>query len=274
MKKLLSVFAAAAMLFGFASCSGDLHDKTYSPINLDGYVISGGWDAWSGNLVEGLSGTSATYADVSPAADGSYLVFVPNNGDTYIKTLEAGTMPEGVKIGGVDDGFGGINPTIEGLKAGYTYTIKLDTATGVALVSVEITSSPAPVEVQPIDYSKLVVLNGNFGSVDVVWNGTVGTAIIPKGNDMSAWGSASPTMEFALCEDASWNGKYCGATLAAENKPEALEAGAGNAKIPNLGTPLSKDVVITFVYVVPGTWLGDQNDFASSYMIRASYSFK
>ena len=27
MKKLLSVFAAAAMLFGFASCSGDLHDK-------------------------------------------------------------------------------------------------------------------------------------------------------------------------------------------------------------------------------------------------------
>ena len=26
MKKLLSVFAAAAMLFGFASCSGDLHD--------------------------------------------------------------------------------------------------------------------------------------------------------------------------------------------------------------------------------------------------------
>ena len=26
MKKLLSVFAAVAMLFGFASCSGDLHD--------------------------------------------------------------------------------------------------------------------------------------------------------------------------------------------------------------------------------------------------------
>ena len=276
MKKLLSVFAAAAMLFGFASCSGDLHDKEYTPINLDGFVISGGWGSWdkTRNLMEGLSGTTATYADVAPEADDTPLVFCPNKDPVYLKTLVAGTMPEGVKIGGVDDGFGGKNPTIEGLKKGYTYSIKLDTATGVALVSVEITSSPAPVEAQPINYSKLVVLNGNFGSVDVVWNGTVGTAIIPKGNDMSAWGSASPTMEFALCEDASWNGKYCGATLAAENKPEALEAGAGNAKIPNLGTPLSKDVVITFVYVVPGTWLGDQNDFASSYMIRASYSFK
>ena len=61
MKKLLSVFAAAAMLFGFASCSGDLHDKEYTPINLDGFVISGGWGSWTGNLVEGLSGTTATY---------------------------------------------------------------------------------------------------------------------------------------------------------------------------------------------------------------------
>ena len=31
MKKLLSVFAAAAMLFGFASCSGDLHDVNQDP---------------------------------------------------------------------------------------------------------------------------------------------------------------------------------------------------------------------------------------------------
>ena len=31
MKKLLSVFAAAAMLFGLASCSGDLHDVNQDP---------------------------------------------------------------------------------------------------------------------------------------------------------------------------------------------------------------------------------------------------
>ena len=274
MKKLLSVFAAAAMLFGFASCSGDLHDKEYTPINLDGFVISGGWGSWTGNLMEGLSGTTATYADVAPEADDTPLVFCPNKDPVYLKTLVAGTMPEGVKIGGVDDGFGGKNPTIEGLKKGYTYSIKLDTATGVALVSVEITKEPeAPVAALP-DPAKLVVLNGNFGSVDVTWKGNVGTAIIPKGNDMSAWGSASPTMEFALCEDTSWNGKFCGVELTAVNKPETLVSNAGNAKIPDLGTPLTKDVVITFTYVPEGTWDGSKNEFTSTTTMTASYSLK
>ena len=38
MKKLLSVFAAAAMLFGFASCSGDLHDDVVTTGGAsDGY---------------------------------------------------------------------------------------------------------------------------------------------------------------------------------------------------------------------------------------------
>ena len=32
MKKILSVFAAAAVLFGFVSCSGDLHDQ--EPLQL------------------------------------------------------------------------------------------------------------------------------------------------------------------------------------------------------------------------------------------------
>ena len=36
MKKILSVFAAAALLFGFASCSGDLHDKEISPLYIEG----------------------------------------------------------------------------------------------------------------------------------------------------------------------------------------------------------------------------------------------
>lgn len=36
MKKLLSVFAAAAVLFGFASCSGDLHDDSIKPLYIEG----------------------------------------------------------------------------------------------------------------------------------------------------------------------------------------------------------------------------------------------
>ena len=45
MKKLLSVFAAVAMLFGFASCSGDLHDEV-APDNLwiIGALESSTWD--------------------------------------------------------------------------------------------------------------------------------------------------------------------------------------------------------------------------------------
>ena len=36
MKKLLSVFAAASVLFGFASCSGDLHDDSIKPLYIEG----------------------------------------------------------------------------------------------------------------------------------------------------------------------------------------------------------------------------------------------
>ena len=39
MKKLLSVFAAVAMLFGFASCSGDLHDD----VKIDPNAMKGYW---------------------------------------------------------------------------------------------------------------------------------------------------------------------------------------------------------------------------------------
>ena len=47
MKKLLSVFAAAAMLFSFASCSGDLHDDVYKVIDLSGGAVPGDWGACS-----------------------------------------------------------------------------------------------------------------------------------------------------------------------------------------------------------------------------------
>lgn len=40
MKKLLSVFAAAAVLFGFASCSGDLHDDSIKPLYIEGAMAT------------------------------------------------------------------------------------------------------------------------------------------------------------------------------------------------------------------------------------------
>ena len=49
MKKLLSVFAAAAMLFGLASCSGDLHDA--SEINLAAGACPGAMNGWTNTEV-------------------------------------------------------------------------------------------------------------------------------------------------------------------------------------------------------------------------------
>ena len=49
MKKLLSVFAAAAMLFGLASCSGDLHDA--SEINLAAGACPGAMNGWNNTTV-------------------------------------------------------------------------------------------------------------------------------------------------------------------------------------------------------------------------------
>lgn len=50
MKKILSVFAAAALLFGFASCSGDLHDMNDAPIVERPTVIVGAMNYDGGNV--------------------------------------------------------------------------------------------------------------------------------------------------------------------------------------------------------------------------------
>ena len=274
MKKLLSFLAAGALALGLIGCSGDLHDEEYNPISLDGYVISGGWGAWTGNLVEGLSGTSAVLENVSPADDGAKLIFCPNNDSVYISTLSAGTLPEGVSIGSVDNGFGGKNPTIDGLKKGYTYKISLDTSKGVAEVSVEITDAPEPAaEVVP-SAEKLVVFCGSFGtgSTPVVWDGNVGTAVIEKGTSLKKWETGY--LEGAIAEDSSWKGKFCGVELKEQNTSAELEYGSSNIVIYEFKDKdvADKTVRLTFTIVPEGTWKGEKNAFTSKTTIEVSYS--
>ena len=274
MKKLLSFLAAGALALGLIGCSGDLHDEEYNPISLDGYVISGGWDAWTGNLLEGLSGTSAVLENVSPADDGAKLIFCPNNASVYISTLSAGTLPEGVSIGSVDNGFGGKNPTIDGLKKGYTYKISLDTSKGVAEVSVEITDAPEPAaEVVP-SAEKLVVFCGSFGtgSTPVVWNGNVGTAVIEKGTSLKKWETGY--LEGAIAEDSSWKGKFCGVELKEQNTSAELEYDSSNIVIYEFKDKdvADKTVRLTFTIVPEGTWKGEKNAFTSKTTIEVSYS--
>lgn len=275
MKKLLSFLAAGVLALGLIGCSGDLHDKEYNPISLDGYVISGGWGSWTGNLLEGLSGTSAVLENVSPSEDDAKLIFCPNKDPAYIKTLSAGTLPEGVSIGSVDDGFGGKNPSIDGLKKDYTYTISLDTSKGVAEVSVEITDAPEPeAEVVP-SAEKLVVLCGSFdgGSTPVKWNGNVGTAVIEKGTSLTGWG-APGKLEGAIAEDTSWTGKFGGVKLKEQNTSAELKYNSSNIVISEFAGKDSTDkkVTLTFTIIPEGTWQGKKNAYTSKTTIEVSYS--
>ena len=74
MKKLLSVFAAVAMLFGFASCSGDLHDAVQADSTILGEAcivgINGCWDekGASGNILKKVDDTTYTYTFTTNAA--------------------------------------------------------------------------------------------------------------------------------------------------------------------------------------------------------------
>ena len=84
MKKLLSVFAAAAMLFGFASCSGDLHDAQI--IDLTGYGIRGTMTGWAEAddipLVDNGDGTySISFAAQDPDGTGFEKIAVLELGD-------------------------------------------------------------------------------------------------------------------------------------------------------------------------------------------------
>ena len=274
MKKLIiSAIAAASLLFGFASCSGDLHDAEYTPIKLDGYVLSGGWNAWTGNLKTGLTGTSVELDDVTPSADGDELVLVINNGSDYQKTLKAVSLPEGMAIGGISDGFGGKNPSVTGFKTGYTYKVVLDTSKGSVDVSVEITDSPAPTPENLPDAKKLVLFVGSFGDpVNVKWNGNVGTAVVKKGTALTAWGSGK--FECAIAEDTSWTGKFCGATLDKPGEVKTLEFAAGNMVLSEFAdkTVTDKDVTLTFTIIPAGTWDGSNNSFTKKTTITASYS--
>lgn len=279
MKKLMTgVIAAAALLFGFASCSGDLHDNRYSPIELSGLKVCGGWNSWTGDLVTGLSGTSVVYDNVTPTADDDKLVFVITDGSsTYYKTLTAGTLPDGMGVGGVDDGNGGKNGCITGFKKDYTYKVTADTSTGNVVVSVEITKSPAPAAAAVPEASKLVKFVGNVGEKDVVWNGNVGTVTIEKGAT-NGWAAGSPFgangVEFAIAEDSSWTGKFCGVALADEGTAYTLESGAGNASIPYFSgkTATDKNCTITFTILPAGTWKGENNNYTSDITIEASYT--
>ncbi|MBQ5878091.1 MAG: hypothetical protein IIW71_09875 [Treponema sp.] len=192
MKKLLSVFAAAAMLFGFASCSGDLHDDVYKVIDLSGGAVPGDWaspanwdntTAWT--TVDKASNTYTFDFETKADLDGDVgfkIVTVSGewnvDGYTEFEVPVDGSVTAEMKTGAAMGGAG--NAFVTGCKAGGKYTMTVvsnpDTTITVSVVASEGGAAPAA----PVPF----YLDGFYISGDM--NGWVGTM------DTLLW---SPTLD-------------------------------------------------------------------------------
>ena len=94
MKKLLSIFAAAAMLFGFASCSGDLQDD----VKVDPNAMTGYWSYRVMNSADVPAGEVAVIANCDGEQTGAF------GSPDFLVSAEAGTVNYLVwdGIGGTD----------------------------------------------------------------------------------------------------------------------------------------------------------------------------
>ena len=134
MKKLIiSAIAAVSLLFGFASCSGDLHDDEKRPIDLSGgYYLVGSMNSWSNTAADVIAfektETAGSYK-VPFRADSTKVnfAFVPTpgswNGQIGGDKMVGGDMPANAKFSDTDNGNSGRNGTIDGLETGSDYKL-------------------------------------------------------------------------------------------------------------------------------------------------------
>ena len=135
MKKLIiSAITAAALLFGFAGCSGDLHDDEKNPIDLSGgyYLVGSMTGSWTNNATTVVAfektETAGSY-NVPFSADAAEVVFafIPTpgswNGQIGGDKMVGGTLPSGAKFASKDNGNGGFNGSISGLEAKGKYKL-------------------------------------------------------------------------------------------------------------------------------------------------------
>lgn len=164
MKKLLSFLAAGIAALGLASCSGDLHNE-FDPtselakalfdtsIDISGFKTfelvgdMQGWDNTNGIVFYANDDGTWETDFVAPDAEETTFAFITNKGswDGQIggDKIEADSLPDGVEYKAKDNGFGGFNADLIGLKAGTTYKMSVDASTGVYVISVE-KSIPSP----------------------------------------------------------------------------------------------------------------------------------
>ena len=169
MKKILSVFAAAALLFGFASCSGDLHDKVVTKLEFGSdYYLAGDMTNWEkGPLIPMTADESdpakfwAVFDATGEAQNFCFTKDASWTGQIGGDLISAGTLGKDIKYESKDNGFGGFNANLSGLVSGNTYKL-VATATNDGTIQIDCAESKAP---------NYFLLDGFYlkGSFDAGW---------------------------------------------------------------------------------------------------------
>lgn len=273
MKKtnIFAAVASLALLAGmFTGCVTDNPDLE-AVGNLDGYYIRGelyedGWNIKddSNKLVADTEKGSVGFYYAKFKALGESGQWKIANGDWTSQfnqkagNMTIGTLPEGVKNEQVDDGNGGLNEKLVGLKTGQWYKINV-IATATA-VEVSLEESEGTAEAVPVPYylDGMYLVGGvfnvdgtsadtwSFSSANLIWGATVDkkTGIVTYSKDVKA---VAATGEMGI-NDSNWknslNGKGVTVTVGA-TEATALDGEAGNFNVEGLTVGSSYRVQIT-----------------------------
>ena len=276
MKKLIiSAITAAALLFGFASCSGDLHDDEKRIIDLSAGGAPGDFDKpanWSekepwttSDVKTGTYTLSFKTKDEIPAdgvgfkinsqlawnVDGYTEFTVAADGDAATAKFMAGSAMAGAG-----------NAFITGCKPSTAYKMTVvcnpDTT---ATVKVETAGSAAPAESAPAPYylDGMYLVGGvfkiagkenawDFSTENLIWGASTNkkTGVVTYTKDIKAIAASG---ELGI-NDSSWNNKQLGdgVTIAAgAEEAVALNGTAGNFKVTGLtvGKPYRVEISTT-----------------------------
>lgn len=279
MKKLIiSAISAAALLFGFASCSGDLHDMNDAPIvevptKIVGAISYDGGDVFS-DMVK-VDELTSTYTFIysagmsayweSPSDGVAFKVGYTENGwstcwgqETAGNTLLADGKGEVIcKVQNSEN-----NIAFAGLTAGKTYKITAKAGISSVTVSIEETAgSAAPAESAPVPYyldgmylvGGVFKIDGKdnafaFSTENLIWGASTNkkTGVVTYTKDIKAIAASG---ELGI-NDSSWNNKQLGVgvTIAAgAEEAVALNGTAGNFNVTGLtvGKPYRVEISTT-----------------------------
>ena len=274
MKKLIiSAIAAASLLFGFASCSGDLHDDEYKVIDLSNGAIPGDFDSpanWdnttSWSSIDAASNTYVfnfkTKSDLS--GNVGFKILTENgswNVDGYTEvdvTVGSGAVTIPMKSASAMGGAGDAN--IVGCKPGGNYTMTV-IANPDTTISVKVEAAEAgAVQADPTPYyfDGLYLVGGvfklagkenayAFDTTNLLWGATTDkkTGVVTYTKDIVATAASG---ELGI-NDSSWNNKQngSGVTIAAGEAAKPLDGTEGNFKVTGLtiGNPYRVTITTT-----------------------------